>query len=205
MRILARHENPQAACRPFDADRCGIVLAEGAAMLMVESEQDAISRGAEILGVIEGYGATSDAHHITAPSKQGQLMAMNRCLQDAGVAPQDVDYVNAHGTGTELNDQIEAESVAEMFGQRKDPLPLTSTKSALGHTLGASGALELVALIYAIRHDFVPPTLNCENPSPDVGLTYVPNQGEHRPITLGMSNSFAFGGNNAVLMIRGYD
>ncbi len=205
MRILARHSCPQSACRPFDADRNGLVLAEGAGMVVLEAEENALDRGAEILGVVAGYGASSDAYHITAPSKPGLLLAMNRCLEDADLHPDEIDYVNAHGTGTELNDQTEAEAVAELFGRRAEPLPVTSVKSSLGHSLGASGALEMIATLQALEHQFVPPTLNCDNPTPEVGLDYVPHQGQHRPIKVAMSNSFAFGGNNAVLIMRGYD
>ena len=205
LRILARNAHPESACRPFDADRNGLVLGEGSAMLVLESEEDALRRGAEILCVVAGYGGSSDAFHITAPCKDGLQLAMNRCLSDAGVSPDEVDYVNAHGTGTELNDKLEAESVSELFGRRTEPLPLTSVKSSLGHSLGASGGLELIATVHAINHDFVPPTLNCDTPDPQVGLDYVPNQGKHRSINVAMSNSFAFGGNNAVLMIRGHD
>ncbi|MCR9294710.1 MAG: beta-ketoacyl-[acyl-carrier-protein] synthase family protein [bacterium] len=205
MRIMARNDNPQAACRPFDADRKGLVLGEGAGMLLVEAERDALERDAEILGVIEGYGAISDAFHITAPQKEGMLTAMKRCLKDAGVDPSEVDYVNAHGTGTELNDQLEAEAVFELFGERTPRMPISSTKSALGHALGASGGLELIATLMAIRNDFIPPTLNCDHPDPQLPLDYCPHQGKSRPLNVAISNSFAFGGNNAVLLIRSYD
>jgi 3-oxoacyl-(acyl-carrier-protein) synthase len=200
MRILAQHKVPDQACRPFDKSRNGLVFGDAAGMLVLESEESALKRGAVILAELAGVGAASDAFHLTAPSQAGQVAAIRRCLADAAVDPDDVDYINAHGTGTETNDQVEAQSIHEVFGPRGASLPISSTKSMIGHSLGASGAIEALVVVQSIRDQFVHPTRNCENPDPDLGLDYVPCRGRPHSVKLAMSNSFGFGGNNTVLL-----
>jgi 3-oxoacyl-[acyl-carrier-protein] synthase II len=201
MRVLARHSEPQKASRPFDAKRNGMVLGEGAAMIVLESKESAERRGVQPIARVLGYGTSSDAHHITAPSQVGQVAAMRKCLADGQCVPEQVDYVNLHGTATKANDETEAHAVVEVFGPRGARMPASSTKSMLGHSLGASGALEFVICVMALQNQFVPPTLNCDEPDPDVGLDYVPNVGRPHPVKIAMSNSFAFGGNNACILV----
>jgi 3-oxoacyl-[acyl-carrier-protein] synthase II len=201
MRILARHADPKKASRPFDAHRNGLVLSEGAAMVVLESRASAERRGVKPLATVLGYGTSSDAHHITAPTIAGQVAAMRSCLADAGTQADRVDYVNLHGTATRANDETEAPAVVEVFGQRGQRMPTSSTKSMLGHSLGASGAIEFVICNEALRHGFVPPTINCDQPDPAIGLDYVPQTGREHPMRIAMSNSFAFGGNNACLLM----
>jgi 3-oxoacyl-[acyl-carrier-protein] synthase II len=201
MRVMARHSEPKKASRPFDAQRNGLVLGEGAAMVVLESRASAERRAAEPLAMVLGHGASSDAHHITAPTVTGQVAAMRSCLADARVESKRVDYINLHGTATRANDEAEATAVAEVFGRRGESLPASSTKSMLGHSLGASGAIEFVVCVEALRHGFVPPTINCEEPNPSVGLDYVPMVGRKHPARVAMSNSFAFGGSNACIML----
>jgi 3-oxoacyl-[acyl-carrier-protein] synthase II len=201
MRVMARHLDPKKASRPFDAKRNGLVLGEGAAMVVLESRESAEQRGIVPVGQVIGYGASSDAHHITAPTVAGQVAAMRNCLADGTCSPAAVDYLNLHGTATKANDEAEARSVVAVFGPRGERMPASSTKSMLGHSLGASGALEFVICVSALRQQFVPPTINCEEPDPHVGLDYVPNTGRPHTVRLVMSNSFAFGGNNACILI----
>jgi 3-oxoacyl-[acyl-carrier-protein] synthase II len=201
MRVMARNDEPQKASRPFDAKRNGLVLGEGAAMVVLESRDCADRRGARPLARVLGHGTSSDAHHITAPTVTGQVAAMRSCLADAQLEREHVDYLNLHGTATRANDETEAKAVAEVFGRRGEQMPSSSTKSMLGHALGASGALEFVICVEALRHRFVPPTINCDEPEPDIGLDYVPLVGRQHPVRIAMSNSFAFGGNNACLLL----
>jgi 3-oxoacyl-[acyl-carrier-protein] synthase II len=204
MRVLARHEDPAKACRPFDKHRNGLVFGDAAGMVVLESAESAESRGAVILAELAGVGCTSDAFHLTAPSQTGQVAALRRCLTHAGVRPDEVDYINAHGTGTEANDQVEAQSIHEVFGSRGSKLPISSTKSMIGHSLGASGAIEALVITQSIRDHYVHPTRNCDEPDPELGLDYVPHQGREHTVEIAMSNSFGFGGNNAVLLCRRY-
>jgi 3-oxoacyl-[acyl-carrier-protein] synthase II len=201
MRVLARHADPEKASRPFDARRNGLVVGEGAAMIVLESAESAARRGVEPLARVLGYGKSSDAHHITAPTVAGQAAAMRNCLRDAGVSPEQVDYINLHGTATKANDETEAAAAVEVFGRRGAAMPASSTKSMLGHALGASGALEFAICVQAARDGFVPPTLNCDDPDPNVGLDYVPLAGRAHAVRVAMSNSFAFGGNNACILV----
>jgi 3-oxoacyl-[acyl-carrier-protein] synthase II len=196
--------------RPFDARRDGFVMGEGAAVLVLERESDAQARGARVLGRVKGYGASSDAHHLTAPREdgQGQAAAIEAALTDAGVSAEDVDYVNAHGTSTPLNDRAETKAIKLALGERAGAIPVSSTKSAIGHLLGAAGAVEAVATLLALRDRVAPPTLGLEEPDPELDLDYVP--GTARPLTvpdgrpaLALSNSFGFGGHNAVLCLEG--
>jgi nodulation protein E len=201
LRVLAiDNEHPEAACRPFSADRKGLVLAEGAAVFVLESFANAEGRGATILGEIIGFGATSDAGHITDPSADGAARAMQLALSDARLAPRDVGYINAHGTGTRANDGTETVAIRAVFGS--DAPPVSSTKSLHGHAMGASGGIEIASSLLALRAGFLPPTLNLENPDPECDLDYVPNEARPAQVTAFLSNSFGFGGMNAVVAVR---
>jgi 3-oxoacyl-[acyl-carrier-protein] synthase II len=200
MRVLARHADPEKASRPFDVRRNGIVVGEGAAMVVLESAESAARRGVEPLARVLGYGKSSDAHHITAPTIAGQAAAMRSCLHDADLRPEQVDYINLHGTATKANDDTEAAATVAVFGPRAAAMPISSTKSMLGHALGASGAMEFAICVQSVREGFVPPTINCDEPDPNVGLDYVPLVGREHAVRVAMSNSFAFGGNNACIL-----
>jgi nodulation protein E len=189
-------------CRPFSKDRNGLVLGEGAGFVVLESEAYARSRGAKIYAELAGFGLSSDAVHITDPSTDGAAAAMRAALVDAGLLPANIDYINAHGTGTWANDPCETRAIRQVFGRDADRLLISSTKAAHGHALGASGALELIATTLAIRDGMVPPTLNFTQPGDGCDLNYVPNQAEAGNLRAALSNSFAFGGLNAVLALR---
>ncbi|MBN9233061.1 MULTISPECIES: beta-ketoacyl-[acyl-carrier-protein] synthase family protein [Phyllobacteriaceae] len=189
-------------CRPFSADRQGLVMGEGAGMAVLESYEHAVARGATILGEIAGVGISADASDIVAPTVEGPEAAMRFCLADAGFNPEDVDYLNAHGTGTKANDQIETAAIKRAFGDHAYKLSVSSTKSMHGHALGASGALEMIACIMAIRDGVVPPTANYREPDPDCDLDVTPNVARERPVRTALSNAFAFGGTNAVLAFK---
>jgi 3-oxoacyl-[acyl-carrier-protein] synthase II len=207
MRTLAIEDprDPAVSCKPFAKDRTGLVIGEGAAVLVLEELEHARERGAPIRAELVGYGLTTDAAHITRPSVQGQARAMRLALDDAGLAPEAVDYINAHGTGTLQNDAVETAAIKEVFGPRAYRLPVSSTKSMHGHLLGAAGALELIASVLAIEHQAVPPTAHLEVPDPACDLDYVPRLGRSGvQLTTVMSNAFAFGGTNAVLIARSY-
>ncbi|MEW2553597.1 beta-ketoacyl-[acyl-carrier-protein] synthase family protein [Streptomyces zhihengii] len=199
--LSGRGGEPAAASRPFGADRDGFVLAEGAAVLVLESEEHARARGAEVLAVLAGWGRTSDAHHVAGPHPEGAgaARAIRRALRSAGWAPSDVSYVNAHGTGTRYNDDAEARALRAALGEAAAHVPVSATKSMTGHALGAAGAVEAVASVLALRHGTVPPTLNLDSPDPAIGLDVV--GAEPRPAALRavLSDSFAFGGHNVVL------
>lgn len=200
--VLAEHSVPAKACRPFDKQRSGMAIGEGAGILVLESRESADRRGVPILARVAGYGTSSDAHHITAPRKEGQVAAIQQCLADADVIPAQVDYINMHGTGTLANDEVEAHSVKEVFGPRGSSMPTSSTKAAIGHSLGAIGAIETILCMQSLRSNFVPPTLNCDEPDPNVGLDYVPHVGREHGMRYAISNSFAFGGSNAVILLE---
>jgi nodulation protein E len=189
-------------CRPFSKDRKGLVLGEGAAILVLEPLQRAQARGAEILGEIVGFGMSADAADLTAPDQGGMVRALQGALADAQLAPQDIQYVNAHGTGTAANDEAETKALHEVFGQHAGKLAVSSTKSMVGHALGAAGALELVATVLALRENIVPPTIGYLGPDPACDLDYVPNKARALSIDAALSNSFAFGGLNAVLAVK---
>jgi nodulation protein E len=186
-------------CRPFSKDRKGLILGEGAGMLVLEPMEKALGRGSRIYGEIVGFGMSSDAGHITAPISRGPVAAMRAALLDAGVAPEQIGYINAHGTGTPANDQIETRAIREVFGKNAERLAVSSTKSMHGHALGAAGALEAVATAMAMREKMIPPTANFTTPDPECDLDIVPNQARPAEIEFALSNSFAFGGLNAVL------
>ena len=200
--------NPDAenACRPFDAKRDGFVMGEGAGVLILEELNHALSRGATILAEIVGYGCTNDAYHITAssPGGEGAAACIRLALQDAGIAAADIQYINAHGTSTELNDRAETAAIKHVFGKHAAELAVSSTKSMTGHLLGAAGAIEAMITAYAIKEGFVPPTINYANPDPECDLDYVPNCGKKAEITFAMTNSFGFGGHNATLILKRY-
>lgn len=197
MRILARD-----TCRPFSADRRGLVLGEGSGVVVIESLEHAQARGARIYAEIIGYGASSDAGHITQPSVAGAALAMRKVLQDAKVSPEDIDYINAHGTGTQSNDLTETNAIKDVFGEHAKRLAVSSTKAIHGHALGAAGGIELVATVLAIDRHFLPPTVNYTTKDPDCDLDYVPNAAREKQIDVALSNSFAFGGLNAVVALR---
>ncbi len=191
-------------CRPFSKERRGLILGEGAAMLVLESMDKALARGARIYGEIVGFGMSADAGHITSPTLHGPVSAIKAALSDAGLAPEQIAYINAHGTGTVNNDVTETQAIREVFGKHADRLAVSSTKSMHGHALGAAGALEAVATVMAMREKIIPPTANYTTPDPDCDLDIVPNQARPAEIEFALSNSFAFGGLNAVLAFRAF-
>lgn len=200
--LSTRNEAPAAASRPFDADRDGFVLAEGSGILIFEELEHARRRGAKMYAEVLGYGTTSDASHITAPDPggRGAAAAMRKAIASAGIPPGQIDYVNAHGTSTPLGDKAETKAIKAVFGENARKVAISSTKGALGHSLGASGGIEAVILTKAIETGTVPPTINYETPDPDCDLDYTPNEARHREIRVAMSNSFGFGGHNACIV-----
>lgn len=206
MRVLApAGEDPRYACRPFSLDRAGLVLAEGAAIFVLENAEFARRRGAPVYAEFAGYGASADAGHITQPSIDGPAAALRGAMESGGISPTEVDYINAHGTGTRLNDPTETAAIRRVLGSDADRVSVSSTKSMHGHAMGASGAIELAATLMAMRHSVVPPTIGYQQPDPACDLDVTPNQARSRPIRAALSNSFAFGGLNAVLALRQYD
>lgn len=204
--LSTRNDAPEKASRPFDKDRDGFVMGEGAGIVVLETLEHAQARGANIVAELSGYGATDDAYHITAPNPEGisAAKAMQRALQDAEVTPDQVQYVNAHGTSTNLNDKIETKALKMVFGDHAKKLAVSSTKSMTGHLLGAAGAVELVATIQCIQHALAHPTINYETPDPDCDLDYIPNKARPMEISVALSNSLGFGGHNAVLVVKKY-
>ncbi|HXG34103.1 MAG TPA: beta-ketoacyl-[acyl-carrier-protein] synthase family protein [Bryobacteraceae bacterium] len=192
-------------CRPFSKGRRGMILGEGAAMLVLEPLEAARARGARIYAELVGFGMSSDAYHITQPSVEGPVQAMDAALEDAGLEPEAVGYINAHGTGTQANDPTESAAIRAVFGPHADRLAVSSTKSMHGHTLGAAGAIEAAATVLALRHGLLPPTANFLEPDPECDLDVVPNQARRAEVEYALSNSFAFGGLNAVLAFRRWD
>ena len=208
MRALStRNDDPARASRPFDAHRDGFVMGEGAGALFIEDLERARARGATIYAEIEGIGMSADAHHLTAPDPEGGgvCLALNRVLENAGLAPTDVDYINAHGTSTPLGDEAETKALKKVFDDHAYDLNVSSTKSMTGHLLGAAGAIEAIAAIQALRHDVVPPTINFEEADPACDLDYTFNEAEERPVSVALSNAFGFGGHNTSLALRAYD
>ncbi len=202
--LSTRNDDPERASRPFDKDRDGFVMAEGCGVLVLEEYDRAKARGARIYCELAGFGTTCDAHHLTAPDPEGRgaARAMTLALKDAGMKPQDIDYLNAHGTSTPLNDPIETKAIKLAFGDHARKLLISSTKSMTGHCVGAAGGVEAVATVLAIRDQFAPPTINLENPDPECDLDYVPNQGRSAPIRAAMKDSLGFGGQNAVVIFK---
>jgi 3-oxoacyl-[acyl-carrier-protein] synthase II len=200
--VSRRNDAPQKASRPFDANRDGFVMGEGGAALLLESLDHARARGARIYAEVLGYGASADAFHITAPQETGEgaALAMRAALAQARLAPQDIGYLNAHGTSTQLNDKSETAAIKQVFGPAAYQIPISSTKSMTGHLLGAAGALEALVCVKALQQGLLPPTINYETPDPECDLDYIPNAARHTPIRTAMSNSFGFGGHNACLI-----
>jgi len=199
-----RNDDPEHASRPFDKERDGFVLSEGSAVVVLEEREHALARGARIYGELVGYGATADAYHITAPSPEGEgnARAMKMALDQAGMRPEDIDYINAHGTSTQPNDREETAAIKSVFGAHAYQLLVSSTKSMTGHLLGAAGALEAIACLLALRDGCIPPTINYEHPDPALDLDFVPNTARAKRITSALSNSMGFGGHNASLIFR---
>jgi beta-ketoacyl-acyl-carrier-protein synthase II len=205
--ISRRNDNPKMASRPFDRDRDGFVVGEGAAVLVLEDLQHALERGAKIYAEILGFGQTSDAYHVTAPLETGEgaAKAMQFALRDARLQASDIDYINAHGTSTPLNDAAETLALKQALGETAYEIPISSTKSMTGHLMGAAGSVEAVFSIMAIREDFIPPTINLDNPDPACDLNYTPNVGVKRDVKIAMSNAFGFGGHNSVIILGEYN
>jgi 3-oxoacyl-[acyl-carrier-protein] synthase II len=205
--LSTRNEDPETASRPFDKTRDGFVMGEGAGMLIIESLESAQARGAYILCELSGYGTTDDAHHISAPAENGAgaALSMKFALENADLTINDVDYINAHGTSTPLNDKSETAAIKSVFGEQAYSVPVSSTKSMTGHLLGASGAVEAVACIMALRQGIIPPTVHYQVPDPECDLDYVPNQARQATLKHVMSNSFGFGGHNATLVFSRFD
>ncbi|MEI4769667.1 beta-ketoacyl-ACP synthase II [Psychrobacillus sp. FJAT-51614] len=201
---LTLNTDPQTASRPFDANRDGFVIGEGAGIIILEEYEHAVARGAKIYAEIIGYGSTGDAHHITAPAPEGEgaARAMKQALEDAGVTPEQVDYINAHGTSTPYNDQFETMAVKTVFGEHAYKLAMSSTKSMTGHLLGAAGGVEAIFTVLALKEGILPPTMNLETPDPDCDLDYVPNEAREANIQYAMSNSLGFGGHNASILFK---
>lgn len=204
--LSTNNEDPAKASRPFDKNRDGFVMGEGSGILVLEELEHAQKRGARIYCEVSGYGASSDAYHMTAPAPDGSgaALAMQRAIEDAGITPDMIQYINAHGTSTEYNDKLETLAIKRVFGENAYKTAVSSTKSMTGHLMGASGGLEGVILALSIKNSFAPPTINYENRDEECDLDYIPNNGRNMDIEYGMSNSFGFGGNNAVIIFKKY-
>jgi len=202
--LSTNNENPTGACKPFDKDRDGFVMGEGSTVLVMESEESAIKRGADIYGYVAGYGATTDAFHITAPAEggKGAVVAMQKAIDDAGLLIEDIDYINAHGTSTPANDKNETAAIKTVFGEQAYKVDISSTKSMTGHLLGGGGAFESMVSILALKNRIIPPTINLHNPDEECDLNYTPNTAIKKELYTAMSNSFGFGGHNGVLVFK---
>jgi len=205
--LSTRNDEPERASRPFDALRDGFVMGEGAGVLVLETEGHAVARGAHIYGELVGYGMSADAFHITEPAPEGDgpARAMQAALRSAGMRPEEVDYINAHGTGTPLNDRVETKAIHTVFGGHAGRLAVSSTKSMTGHLLGAAAAVEMVATVLACYHSIIPPTINYENPDPECDLDYVANRAREAPVRAALCNAYGFGGQNAVLAVKAWE
>ena len=205
MKALSKNnDNPSEASKPFDKERDGFILSEGAGMLFMENLESALNRGAEILGEIIGYGITNDAYHITQPHKDsvGAISAIEMAINEANIKVEDIDYINAHGTSTYFNDMLETQAIKNVLGNHAKDVSISSTKSMTGHLLGAAGAIEAIACINAINYNKVPPTVNFKTPDPECNLNYTPNVAIDRKVEIAMSNSFGFGGHNSVIILK---
>jgi 3-oxoacyl-[acyl-carrier-protein] synthase II len=202
--LSTNNENPKKACRPFDKDRDGFVMGEGSTVLVMESEESAINRGVNIYGYVAGYGATTDAHHITAPAEggKGAVDAMKKALFDAQLTPDDINYINAHGTSTPANDKNETAAIKTVFGEKAYDINISSTKSMTGHLLGGGGAFESLVSLLSLKNNIIPPTINLNNPDEECDLNYTANIAIERELSAAMSNSFGFGGHNGVLVFK---
>jgi 3-oxoacyl-[acyl-carrier-protein] synthase II len=205
--LSTRNEAPQKASRPFDAERDGFVAAEGAAIFVFEGLEQARRRSAPIIAEIAGYGACNDAYHVVAPCSDGEgaIRAMSWALEDAGVASEEVDYINAHGTSTKINDAAETQAIKKTFGEQAYRIPVSATKSMIGHAFGAAGALESAVCLEAMRRGVIPPTINYEHPDPECDLDYVPNEARRADVRVALKNSFGFGGQNACLLFKRFE
>lgn len=203
-KTMTRNLDPVTACRPFDLERNGFIIGEGAGVVILEELNHAICRGADIIAEVVGYGCTNDAYHITAPASGGEGAArcMELAIEDAGILPEEIGYINAHGTSTVLNDKSETDGIKSVFDKYAYQLPVSSTKSMTGHLLGASGAIETIIVASALKDGFLPPTVNYKTPDPECDLDYIPNEGRKVDISYAMSNSFGFGGHNATLVLK---
>ncbi len=202
--ISRRNDDPQGASRPFDATRDGFVMGDGAGIIILEELEFAQARGATILAEIVGYGSTADAHHVTEPAPEGHglVRAMRRAMQKAGLRPEQVNYINAHGTSTLFNDRTETQAIKQFFGEYAYRIPISSTKSMMGHTMGASGGIEAVICVMTMLTGVIPPTINLHHPDPECDLDYVPNKARQATVDVAMSNSMGFGGHNACLVFQ---
>jgi 3-oxoacyl-[acyl-carrier-protein] synthase II len=202
--LSTNNENPKEACKPFDKDRDGFVMGEGSTVLIMESEESALKRGVDIYGYVAGYGATTDAYHITAPAEggKGAVVAMQNAIKDADLSTEDIDYINAHGTSTPANDKNETAAIKTVFGPKAYEINISSTKSMTGHLLGGGGAFESMVSVLAIQKSIIPPTINLNNPDEECDLKYTPNVAIEKDIKVAMSNSFGFGGHNGVLVFK---
>lgn len=205
LRVMStKNETPGEASRPFDIHRDGMVMADGAGILILEELEHAKARGAKIHAEILGFGASCDAFHVTAPNSEGQARAIQSALDDARLSANDVQYINAHGTGTQLNDITETATIKMVFGERAYDIPITAQKAMTGHTIGAAGAMEIIATALSLQHDLLLPTINLHEPDPKCDLDYVPNHARKKQIDIALSNHFAFGGANAAMVLRRY-
>ena len=202
--LSTRNDEPERACRPFEKNRDGFVVGEGAGILILEELEFALQRGARIYAELMGYGYTGDAYHITAPPPDGDgaIRCMRMAINDAGLKPEEIDYINAHGTSTPLNDATETQAIKKVFGEHAKKIPISATKSMTGHLLGAAGSTEAIFTILTIRDGIIPPTLNYEEPDPECDLDYVPNVARRQPVNTAISNAFGFGGTNATLVLK---
>ncbi len=205
--LSVRNDDPERASRPFDLDRDGFIMGEGSGILVLEELQGALERGAHIYAEVVGYGLSSDAYHVSAPDPEGlgAIQCMDMAIRDAGLSPEDIDYINAHGTSTKLNDDSETRAVKAVFGDHAYRLPISSTKSMTGHLLGGAGGVEAIFTTLTIKHGIMPPTINYETPDPNCDLDYVPNAARKGDIKRALSNSFGFGGTNATLLFQAYE
>lgn len=206
-KAISTADNPVTACRPFDLERDGFIMGEGAGVIILEELEHALKRGAKIIAEIIGYGCTNDAFHITAPAKDGEgsVKCMKLAMEDAELNFSDIHYVNAHGTSTIINDKTETTAIKSVFGEYAFQIPISSTKSMTGHLLGASGAVEVIITARALEENFIPPTINYYNPDPECDLYYVPNKGKEANINYALTNSFGFGGHNATLVLKAFN
>jgi 3-oxoacyl-[acyl-carrier-protein] synthase II len=205
--LSTRNDEPKRACRPFDLDRDGFVMGEGCVVLLLEALEHAQARKAKILAEVSGYGSSNDAFHISAPAENGIGAAncMQQALDNAGMTPEDIDYINAHGTSTILNDKSETSAIKSVFGERAYDIPVSATKSMTGHLLGAAGAIEAAICVKVLNEGIIPPTINYETPDPECDLDYVPNEARQVETTHVMSNSFGFGGHNATIILSRFN
>ncbi len=204
---LSTNPDPDTASRPFDKNRDGFVMGEGAGIIVLEELEFAKARGAKIYAEVVGYGSTGDAYHITAPAPGGEggVRAMRQAIEDADLTPEQIDYINAHGTSTQYNEKFETMAIKEVFGSYAEKLPISSTKSMTGHLLGAAGGIEAIFSVLSIKEGIIPPTINLETPDPDCDLDYVPNEARKQEVSVALSNSLGFGGHNAVLVFKNYE